>query len=148
MRVTETAARFPADAVYDCLFVAKPLMLRGGIERFGAQCQSDGIAGAGVELEALLDQEAVELEHTSGTAEERTPLLLGRGWWAEQEERALRLNPNLRVARRATLVVTVSNACGVASSSGIEIWYLFSRKRLSETIENESTMPPEMRGVS
>jgi phenylacetate-CoA ligase len=47
---------------------------------------------AGVELDALLDQDLVELEHTSGTSEERTPLLLGRGWWAEQEERALRLN--------------------------------------------------------
>ena len=47
----------------------------------------------GVELDTLLDQDLVELEHTSGTSEERTPLLLGRGWWAEQEERALRLNP-------------------------------------------------------
>ena len=47
---------------------------------------------AGVELDALLDQDLVELEHTSGTSEARTPLLLGRGWWAEQEERALRLN--------------------------------------------------------
>jgi phenylacetate-CoA ligase len=47
----------------------------------------------GVELDELLDQDVVELEHTSGTSEERTPLLLGRGWWAEQEERALRLNP-------------------------------------------------------
>jgi phenylacetate-CoA ligase len=48
---------------------------------------------AGIELDALLDQDLVELEHTSGTSEERTPLLLGRGWWAAQEERALRLNP-------------------------------------------------------
>jgi phenylacetate-coenzyme A ligase PaaK-like adenylate-forming protein len=47
----------------------------------------------GVELEALLEQERIELEHTSGTSEERTPLLLARGWWAEQEDRALRLNP-------------------------------------------------------
>ncbi len=47
----------------------------------------------GVDLDSLLDQDLVELEHTSGTSEERTPLLLGRGWWAEQEERALRLNP-------------------------------------------------------
>jgi phenylacetate-CoA ligase len=47
----------------------------------------------GVELEDLLDQELVEVEHTSGTSEERTPLLLGQGWWAEQEIRALRLNP-------------------------------------------------------
>ncbi len=48
---------------------------------------------AGVDLDTLLDQDVVELEHTSGTSEARTPLLLGRGWWAEQEERALRLNP-------------------------------------------------------
>ena len=46
----------------------------------------------GMDIESLLDRELVELEHTSGTSEERTPLLLGRGWWAEQEERALRLN--------------------------------------------------------
>lgn len=46
----------------------------------------------GVELDALLDDELVELEQTSGTSEERTPLILRRGWWAEQEERALRLN--------------------------------------------------------
>jgi len=65
---------------------------------------------AGVELDALLDQDLVELEHTSGTSEERTPLLLGRGWWAEQEERALRLNPRVAAvldefpqARRVTL---------------------------------------------
>jgi phenylacetate-CoA ligase len=35
----------------------------------------------------------VELEHTSGTSEERTPVVLGRGWWQEQETRALILNP-------------------------------------------------------
>jgi phenylacetate-CoA ligase len=64
----------------------------------------------GVELDALLEQDVVELEHTSGTSEERTPLLLGRGWWAEQEERALRLNPYVAsvldefpAARRVTL---------------------------------------------
>src|ERR1019366_7867346 len=44
-------------------------------------------------LPIFLDQDLVELEHTSGTSEERTLLLLGRGWWLEQEERALRLNP-------------------------------------------------------
>ena len=43
-------------------------------------------------LETLLDEERIELEQTSGTSEQRTPLLLPRGWWAEQEERALRLN--------------------------------------------------------
>jgi phenylacetate-CoA ligase len=65
---------------------------------------------AGMELDALLDEDLVELEHTSGTSEERTPLLLARGWWREQEERALRLNPLVAVvldefpdARRVTV---------------------------------------------
>ena len=43
-------------------------------------------------LEALVESDRIELEQTSGTSEQRTPLLLPRGWWAEQEERALRLN--------------------------------------------------------
>ena len=47
---------------------------------------------AGQVLETLLEDELVELEHTSGTSGERVPVLLGRGWWAAQEERALRLN--------------------------------------------------------
>jgi phenylacetate-CoA ligase len=47
---------------------------------------------SGVELDSLLANDLVELEQTSGTSEAPTPLLLGRGWWAEQEERALRLN--------------------------------------------------------
>jgi phenylacetate-CoA ligase len=46
----------------------------------------------GMELEALLEDDLVELEQTSGTSEERIPLIMGRGWWVEQEERALRLN--------------------------------------------------------
>ncbi len=65
---------------------------------------------AGVELDTLLDQDLVELEQTSGTSEGRVPLLLGRGWWAEQEERALRLNPlvasvldEFPAARRVTI---------------------------------------------
>jgi phenylacetate-CoA ligase len=48
--------------------------------------------GENGDLEALVEQEVIELEHTAGTSEERTPLLLPRGWWAEQERRALRLN--------------------------------------------------------
>jgi phenylacetate-CoA ligase len=47
---------------------------------------------AGTDLDALLEEDAVEVEHTSGTLEARTSLLLARGWWAEQERRALRLN--------------------------------------------------------
>lgn len=71
---------------------------------------------AGVELETLLDDELVELEHTSGTSEERTALLLPRGWWAEQEDRALRHNPWVASvldaspeARRVTLISPVCN---------------------------------------
>jgi len=66
--------------------------------------------GDDVGLDALLDEERIELEQTSGTSEERTPLVLPRGWWAEQEERALRLNPFVAAvldeypgARRVTL---------------------------------------------
>jgi len=65
---------------------------------------------AGVDLESLLDQDLVEVEHTSGTSEERTPLLLARGWWAAQEQEALRLNPlvasvldEFPAARRVTI---------------------------------------------
>jgi phenylacetate-CoA ligase len=71
---------------------------------------------AGQTLEALLENKLVELEHTSGTSEERLPVIFGRGWWNEQEKRALRLNglvasvldghPN---ARRATLVPPACN---------------------------------------
>ncbi len=71
---------------------------------------------AGQNLDALLENQAVELEHTSGSSEERTAVLFGRGWWNEQEARVLRLNrfvaqvldENPR-ARRATLVPPVCN---------------------------------------
>src|SRR5581483_5923645 len=48
--------------------------------------------GTEVDMDQLLDRGVVELEHTSGTSEERTALLLPNGWWAEQELRGLRLN--------------------------------------------------------
>jgi len=61
-------------------------------------------------FESLLEQNLVEREHTSGTSEERLPVVFPRGWWDAQEQRALRLNglaakvldefPN---ARRATI---------------------------------------------
>jgi phenylacetate-CoA ligase len=70
----------------------------------------------GQDLDALLASKSVELEHTSGSSEERTAVLFGRGWWNEQESRVLRLNhfvaqvldayPN---ARRASLVPPVCN---------------------------------------
>lgn len=70
----------------------------------------------GQDLEALLEQEIVELEHTSGTSGEQLPVLFRRGWWDAQEERTLRLNPLIaRVldahpdARRATLTTPACN---------------------------------------
>jgi phenylacetate-CoA ligase len=46
----------------------------------------------GQQLDALLESKSVELEHTSGTSDERTAVLFGCGWWNEQEARVLRLN--------------------------------------------------------
>ena len=67
-------------------------------------------------LETLLDQGVVELEYTSGTSDERTPVLFRHGWWDEQESCALRLNEfvadalaSLPAARRATLTSPVCN---------------------------------------
>lgn len=71
---------------------------------------------AGQDLERLLASQAVELEHTSGSSEERTAVLFGRGWWNAQEARVLRLNRFVAgvldahpQARRATLVPPVCN---------------------------------------
>ena len=71
---------------------------------------------AGQSLETLLKKELVELEHTSGTSEERLPVILGRDWWKTQEERALRLNRFVAgvldghpAIRRATLVPPACN---------------------------------------
>ena len=71
---------------------------------------------AGQNLDALLESKAVELEHTSGSSEERTAVLFRRGWWNEQEARVLRLNRFVAQmldahpsARRATLVPPVCN---------------------------------------
>jgi phenylacetate-CoA ligase len=70
----------------------------------------------GQNLDALLESKSVELEHTSGSSEERTAVLFGRGWWNEQEARVLRLNSFVAQvldahsnARRATLVPPVCN---------------------------------------
>lgn len=71
---------------------------------------------AGQNLEALVAAKEVELEYTSGTSDERTPVLFGRGWWNEQEARVLRLNPFVAkvldenpAARRATITPPVCN---------------------------------------
>lgn len=67
-------------------------------------------------LDALLAANAVELEYTSGTTEDRVPVLLPHGWWDAQEERALRLNPVAASIldehpgfRRVTLTTPVCN---------------------------------------
>jgi phenylacetate-CoA ligase len=67
-------------------------------------------------LESLLESQPVELEHTSGTSEERLPVIFGRGWWDAQEARALRLNAFVADvldahprARRATLTSPACN---------------------------------------
>ena len=87
--------------------LAKPEMRNGFPQNF----LPDGLS-----LDALLEKNQVELEHTSGTSEERLPVIFGRGWWNAQEERALRLNGFVASvldehpkARRATLVPPACN---------------------------------------
>jgi phenylacetate-CoA ligase len=70
----------------------------------------------GQNLDALLASQSVELEHTSGSSDERTAVLFGRGWWNEQEARVLRLNRSVAQVladhpqpRRATLVPPICN---------------------------------------
>jgi phenylacetate-CoA ligase len=46
----------------------------------------------GEALEDLIESNAVEIDHTSGTSGPRQPLILGVGWWRVQEGRALALN--------------------------------------------------------
>ncbi len=78
----------------------------------------------GVELETLIEEGLVEVEHTAGTSDERTPLVLPRHWWAEQERRALALNPVTALAARAESplrrVTIASPACsGEISYHGV-----------------------------
>ena len=96
---------------FDC-FQRLPLLAKSQMRiGFPQNFLSDGQS-----LETLLEENLVELEHTSGTSEDRLPVIFGQGWWNEQEERALRLNGFVaRVldehpkARRATLVPPACN---------------------------------------
>jgi len=90
---------------------------------------------SGRTLDELLDQRLVELEYTSGTSEERLPVIFGHGWWNEQEERALRLNPLVaRVldeypnARRATLTPPACNGLTCPT-----VWMSSSQRTLGNT---------------
>ena len=71
---------------------------------------------AGENLETLLENRAVEMEHSSGTSEDRTAVLFDPGWWDRQEARVLRLNSLVSgvlteypAARRVTIVPPVCN---------------------------------------
>lgn len=93
------------------------------------------IAPGEATLDELLAAEAVELEYTSGTSEERVPVLLPRGWWDAQEERALRLNPaaasildDCPAPRRATLTTPVCNGQACPSK-----WLTRSQRTIGRT---------------
>lgn len=67
-------------------------------------------------VDTLLAQNLIELEYTSGTTSERLPVIFARGWWDEQEDRALRLNSFVGKVldefpqhRRATLTTPACN---------------------------------------
>jgi phenylacetate-CoA ligase len=97
----EQGAAFDAEAFRRLPFITKEDIGRGFPRNF---------LPAGVDLDTLLDLDLVEVEQTSGTSGHRVPLLLGRHWWAAQEERALRLNPlvaqvldEFPAARRVTI---------------------------------------------
>jgi phenylacetate-CoA ligase len=74
-------------ADFDCFqrmpVIAKPEMCRNFPNNF---------LPAGQTIDSLLEQNLIELEHTSGTSSERLPVIFARGWWNAQEECALRLN--------------------------------------------------------
>jgi len=72
--------------LYDLPFITKAEIRRDFPHNF---------LGADADLDQLMEEQGIELEYTSGTSEPRTPLLLPQGWWAEQERRALRLNPSV-----------------------------------------------------
>ncbi len=95
-----------------CAFEDLPFVTKGEMrERFPHNFLRPGQA-----LDHLLDRNLVELEYTSGTSEERVPVLLGRDWWSTQERAALRLNRTVAhvldefpEARRATLTTPTCN---------------------------------------
>ena len=71
---------------------------------------------ANMDLEALVAKGDLELEHTSGSSEERTAVLFPRGWWNKQERQVLSLNGFVASVlakyphpRRATIVPPVCN---------------------------------------
>jgi phenylacetate-CoA ligase len=103
---------FASEDEFAAQFARLPFITKGDMRRdFPAN-----FLGRMDALDALLDRQLVELEHTSGTSEERLPVILGRGWWNAQEARALRLNRFVASVldahprpRRATLTTPACN---------------------------------------
>ncbi|MFO1475433.1 MAG: hypothetical protein U1F98_02130 [Verrucomicrobiota bacterium] len=77
---------YPAPAIDPQSFSKLPLLGKSEL-----RARPDFI-GSRDQLDALLRQGRIELEHTSGTSNDRLPVVFARGWWNLQEERALRLN--------------------------------------------------------
>jgi phenylacetate-CoA ligase len=87
-------------------------------------------------LQALLDDQVIELEHTSGTSDERLPVIFARGWWDEQESRALRLNDFIRRVleenprfRRATLTSPACNGLTCPT-----VWMSREQRTIGQTL--------------
>src|SRR5476649_2122077 len=76
----KSGQRVDLDCFQKLPLIAKPEMRRNFPQNF---------LPAGQTVELLLEKNLIELEHTSGTSSERLPVIFGRGWWSEQEERAL-----------------------------------------------------------
>jgi phenylacetate-CoA ligase len=87
-------------------------------------------------LQTLLDEQVIELEHTSGTSDERLPVIFARGWWDEQESRALRLNDFIRSVleenprfRRATLTSPACNGLTCPT-----VWMSREQRTIGQTL--------------
>jgi phenylacetate-CoA ligase len=98
----------------------------------------------GQNLDTLLEQQLVEREYSSGTSEDRTAVLFGRGWWDEQEGRLLRLNrvvggvlKKQPAARRVAIVPPVCNGLVCFSN-----WNSRSERTAGRTLfVNQSRIP-------
>lgn len=91
---------------------------------------------ADASIDDLLAEQRIELEHTSGTSEDRLPVIFARGWWNEQEERALRLNKFIaRIldeypsARRATLTAPACNGLTCPT-----VWMSQAQRTIGDTL--------------
>ncbi len=91
---------------------------------------------SGCSLDELVADQLVELEYTSGTSEDRLPVIFPRGWWNEQEERALRLNRFIArllddhpTSRRATITSPACNGLTCPT-----VWMSQAQRTLGNTL--------------